>query len=117
MRDYLTIGCVPFDEPCAQVGKPHYSTVARRECNAYREALIAHYGPPPEDVVLAIKGFPHDFGTYHEVVVYYNPNDSKQCDYAFKIESGLDSWPPGVLDKIKSSLLADFGIDYSEVAR
>jgi hypothetical protein len=39
MRDCLTLGPVPAEESCAQVGEPSYYERARRECEAYRRQL------------------------------------------------------------------------------
>lgn len=111
MRDYLNIGPGPADEPCAQVGSEQYSIIARHECRAYRDALIAHYGPPPGDIVLSVKAFPHDFGTYHEVVAYYDVDDNEQVQYVLRIEEGLDYWPKKQLTQLRTAL-AQFGIDY-----
>lgn len=93
MRDYITIGSVPCDEDCAQVGDENYSVKAKAECRRYIEALIAHYGDGPDGTYLTVKGFPHDFGTYYEVVCVYDDDDAESVDYAFKVEAGLQRWP------------------------
>jgi hypothetical protein len=87
MRDHLFIGSTPADEDCAQVGQPNYRREALAECRAFIEAIKKKLGPPPENAELAIKACPHDFGTYHEVVCYYEDTDRKSLDYALKCES------------------------------
>ena len=84
--DYLTLGATPSGEDCAQVGTNGYATKARKECTAYKNQLERQFGSPPLGAYLSIKGFPHDFGTYHEVVVRYDENDKEAVEYAFKLE-------------------------------
>jgi hypothetical protein len=89
----MNIGPVPYDEACAQLGStPDFAEVARAECRAYRAALIAHYGCPPEEAELRIVGSPHDFGTYYEVYVVYDAEISAAVDYALIVEQGLARW-------------------------
>lgn len=89
----LNIGPVPYDEDCAQLGRtPDFDTVARNECNAYRAALIAYYGPPPEGARLRVIGSPHDFGTYYEVYVSFDNDHKAPADYALAVERGLARW-------------------------
>jgi len=93
MRDYINIGSSPYDEQCAQVGTPDYHEKVARECRAYKRQLIRQFGEPPEGAALAIKSFPHDFGTYHEVVCYYDTEIEGSKEYAFKLESdGPSNW-------------------------
>jgi len=115
MRDYLTIGPVPCDEPCIQLGRPHYSTISRLECNAYRKAVIEAYGLPPGESTLSIKGFQHDFGTYHELVVNYDPNNEEECAYALKVESGLETWPEDIYRQLVQDVKDALNLQYEEV--
>lgn len=85
-RDYLTIGSSPAAEDCAQVGSDNYATRAMRECNAFRDQLRRMFGAEPGGARLAVKSFPHDFGSYYEVVCYYHDDDEKAMEYAFKLE-------------------------------
>lgn len=89
----MNIGPVPYDEDCAQLGRTaDFDTVAPEECRAYRAALIAHYGPPPEGARLRVIGNPHDFGTYYEVYVSFDNEDKAAADYALSVEQGLARW-------------------------
>lgn len=91
--DYVVIGSSPYDEDCAQVGTPDYSSKCKLELNEFRRQLIEKFGEPPFGARLRIKSFPHDFGTYHELVVEYNDNNEEAEDYAFKLEDhGIDTW-------------------------
>ena len=87
--EYLNIGSTPNEEDCAQVGSTYYYYYyyerARKECRAYMEQIRKHY-PEPDNGYLKVKGFLHDFGTYYEVVAYYDPEDSTASRWAFDIE-------------------------------
>jgi hypothetical protein len=87
MRDYISIGSSPYDEPCAQVGQPDYRKNAVAECTRFIELLRDTVGPEPEGARLSIKWFPHDFGDYAEVVCYYETNMSASVDYALRCEA------------------------------
>lgn len=89
----MNIGPVPCEETCASLGfTPNFEDVARAECRAYRAALIAVYGIPPEGARLSITENPHDFGTYYEVDVVYDTEVPAAVDYALIVEQGLARW-------------------------
>lgn len=93
MKDYLVIGSAPYDEDCVQVGSENYAKNARLELNLYIEALRKHCGTEPEGATLAIKSFPHDFGTYSEVVCHYDDSLPDSEAYAYKCEGeGPATW-------------------------
>ena len=87
MRDYLTIASAPVDEPCAQVGSDNYDQQSRKECRVFKNQLRRLFGPEPEGAVLKIKSFPHDFGSYREVVCEFDDNYPESVEYAFKLEA------------------------------
>ena len=87
MRDYINIGSSPYDEDCAQVGTPDYHEKVARECRAFKGQLIRQFGEPPAGAAVGIKSFPHDFGTYHEVVCYFDTEDEAATKYAFSLEN------------------------------
>lgn len=93
MREYVEIGPVPPDEECAQVGDPDYRSKALKECRRYIRLIRKKKGLEPEGAELKIKWFQHDFGSYAEVVCYYDENNKKAIDYAFRCESkGPQKW-------------------------
>jgi len=94
MYDYLNIGPSPADETCVQVGNPDYHTLARPECERFKQQIIKHY-PPVYGARVAIKAFEHDFGTYLEVCVVYDIENEEANEYAFMVEND----PKGVLQK------------------
>jgi len=103
MLDYLHIGATPSDEPCIQTGADYYNLLQKIECRYYRKALIEHYGEPPGEANLRTKGSPHDFGTYYEVVIYFNPDNEEETKYAIEIELGLEEWP----EEIKREMIQE----------
>lgn len=93
MIDHLYIGPAPCDEDCAQIGVTEgASRLNRLECEAYINALRIVYGPEPDGAFLETKAERHDFGTYREVVCYYDTDNREAALYAFKVESGLRTW-------------------------
>ena len=93
MRDYMNIGCSPASEDCAQVGAEDYYPRAVNECKALIGQLRRELGEEPFGARLRVEAFPHDFGTYHEVVCEYNEEYEDAEEYAFRCESELpDRW-------------------------
>lgn len=87
MREYLNIGSTPAEEDCAQIGSDDYAPRAKAECKRFIEVIRKKLGNEPAGATLKMKGFPHDFGTYYEVVCEYDENNEKAMNYAFKCES------------------------------
>ena len=100
-RDYIDIGSGPAYEECAQVGSPDYAQRARSECNRFIELIRRKLGPEPEGAQLSIKSNPHDFGSYYEVVCYYEIDNEAATQYAFRCESDAPAnWDdPGAVDE------------------
>lgn len=88
--EYMEIGPTPFGEDCAQVGDPDYAMNAKMECNRYIELLNSLF-PQAADVnaFFSVKSFPHDFGTYYEVCVNFDPEDTKSVDFAYNVDANL----------------------------
>lgn len=92
MREYVEIGCVPFDMDCAQVGQPNYTRDSQIECIVFKKQLIRHalinWHIDISDLRdnIAIKTFRHDFGSYRELVVYYDPSSENETAFAFWLE-------------------------------
>jgi hypothetical protein len=88
-RDYVDIGSTPCEEDCARLGREGYTVQARKECNALINQLRRILGEEPKGARLSIRGNPHDFGTYYEVVCYFENEDETATAYAFKTEANL----------------------------
>jgi len=95
-RDHLSLGPTPADEPCAALGEPDYEPRAKAECRRFIDLLRETFGPEPPGAFLTVKGFPHDFGTYYEVVCYYEESDeiTSSAEYAYRLENEAPTtWP------------------------
>ncbi len=93
MKDSLDLSCVPFDEPCAQVGNPGYHENSVKECRAYIGQLRRMFGPEPEGCKLKMKSNPHDFGSYLSVVCVYDTDNPVHIEYAYGIDAnGPANW-------------------------
>ena len=72
--DYLNVGANGF----AQVGNEHYFAKSKVEMN-YLLDLVRDKFPVPEELKMlcrfAVKAFPHDFGTYHEIVLHFDDEE------------------------------------------
>lgn len=103
MKDYITIGSSPCDETCQQVGSPDYAINGPKECKIFARQLDRQFPNKPEGCIIKVKSFPHDFGTYHEVVVIFDTENEDETKYAFNIENNT----PEVWDDIaKQELIA-----------
>ena len=85
MRDFLTLGPVPADEDCQQIGMPDYDGEKDTADLKRYKAMLQERWP---DAHFAIKSFPHDFGSYREVVVYFD-TEQDEDPIAFEVESNL----------------------------
>jgi len=93
--EIIELGSSPCDEDCAYVGVDGYAIQAKKECLAYCnqiERMIdsGDIPPMPFGARLSTKSFPHDFGSYYEVVVYCDDNDS--INWAYDLESILPAY-------------------------
>jgi hypothetical protein len=89
--DYISLGPVPAEEECAQVGRPDYHARARAECRRYIELLRTTFGREPEGARLRITSNPHDFGDYLDVVVEYDSSALGALEYALRVERDAPS--------------------------
>jgi hypothetical protein len=92
--DYLEIGPTPSGEDCAQVGseKYDYQKLGRIEGNVYADQIRRTFPNMPQNVSIFLKSFPHDFGSYYEVVIKYPVDDAAAQDFAFDVESKLPEY-------------------------
>jgi hypothetical protein len=91
MRNYIVLSSAPVDEDCVQVSsRVDYVEPMKKECRRFKEMLEKMYKDKiPQNCYFGIKGFPHDFGSYYEVIVYYDDTDEESENFAFKLESNL----------------------------
>jgi hypothetical protein len=86
-KETLEIGSSPCNEECAQVGSDGYYERAQDECKRFIALIREKIGKEPEGARLFIKSNAHDFGTYYEVAVKFDPEDQAATEYAYRCES------------------------------
>jgi len=91
MIDFLELGPVPADEESLQVGTPQYIKYWPAEADRYRLLLTERFKDILEhvDVHIHVRNFPHDFGTYHELIVLYDDSVEGEVEAAIFIENNL----------------------------
>lgn len=83
----LHIGPCPAEEHAVQVGDVDYARRAKIQSRAFVEAIRRTVGREPEYARLCVTSQPHDFGSYYEVVVRFDPNDREATEYAYRVEA------------------------------
>jgi hypothetical protein len=95
---HLPLGAAPAEEPCAQIGTDGFYERAQAECRAYAAQLHRIYSEAHDGMSLpcdlVVKDFPHDYGTYYEVVAKFDGADMAAVEAAYWLESHC----PGVWD-------------------
>lgn len=90
-QEYLSLGSCPYEETPTQVGEANYNERTKKEATQFIRMLYGllsdQFGPDNVAIAIRNKGFPHDFGTYHEVCAFYNPDNQKSVEQAFWLES------------------------------
>lgn len=88
MLDYLNLGSTPSDEDCAQVGGPDYQNIANKELDAYKAQLERMFPGLETHKRMEFKKmwFPHDFGSYGEIVITYDDDNELEAATAIEIE-------------------------------
>ena len=94
MRDYISIGSAPRNEDCVQVNpQGDYHDAMRAECRRFLDLIQKKLGLGPPGAYLAIESIPHDFGTYYDVVCYFNDEDEQARAYALRCEADApETW-------------------------
>jgi hypothetical protein len=92
-NDYLTLGPTPAGEQCAQVGEENYRRRALEEGERYISQLKKQFGEAPLGCHLRIQFFPHDFGSYSEVCIYFDDSIEEAVNYAYNMENNTpENW-------------------------
>ena len=96
IMDFINIGSTPTEEDCFGVGNP----LAQQECKLFMAQLEREFPAG----YFAVKGFPHDFGRYYEVVAYLSENeaDEDQNQAAYDAEGHANP----LWDEISAPLVA-----------
>ena len=83
---YIQLGPVPAEEECMQVGDVGLPDLIR-EVRIFKDQLCRMF--PGHQ--FGVKTFPHDFGTYVEVVVYYDEMNFVSEERALEVDENLPS--------------------------
>ncbi|HRO59092.1 MAG TPA: hypothetical protein PK177_08005 [Burkholderiaceae bacterium] len=67
--EYVTIGAAPGEERCAQLGSDDYEADSRVECTVFKRMLERLFPTDGTAIRYQVRKFPHDFGSYREVVI------------------------------------------------
>jgi hypothetical protein len=89
MKDFMTLGPVPFEEECIQVSPEVDYSAMQKEVSNYVALLESRFINIPENAYFGIKRESHDFGSYFEAAVYWETEDSDSQAFAFFVESNL----------------------------
>lgn len=99
-RDYINIGSSPYGESCAQVGSDDYAQKSRIELRAFKHQLERLF-PKAE---FRIKSFPHDFGSYSEVCVFFDDEDEVSCELAYCVDNNApEFWDSEALTEMEAA--------------
>ena len=102
MKDFFTIGPVPVEEDCMQVGNENYTKFSIIECETFIDQIKRQFPNLNETVKLKTKSFVHDFGTYHEVAIWFESDDEESVEDAYKIDNELPNvWDEQSRKKLK----------------
>lgn len=94
--DFISIGSTPQEEDCLGFGH----ALARAETDIYRRQLEREF-PAGE---FRVRAFPHDFGTYYEVVALYGEELSTATnEAAFEAECGRGKWDEEALAELEAA--------------
>ncbi len=91
MYENLEIGPVPANERCEQLGPNYRPARARLECRTFIELIRRTVGEEPDGAFLIVFPNRHDFGTYFEVAVRYDPENEAALAYAFRVDAEAPS--------------------------
>ena len=101
MMDYIELGPTPSGEDCEQLGPNYDSRRAVIECSTYANQLKRMF----PDCRFTVKRFPHDFGTYMEVVVNYDTDSEEETELAYDVDSGYpESWDDTAREQLAKQL-------------
>lgn len=104
-RDMITkisLGLTPHEEDCVQVCSNHdYLPAMRQEARRYLGGLRKHFAKALEvspNISFRITSQGHDFGSYLEVEILFDPGDPAQAAVAYHIEENS----PGTWEELEN---------------
>ena len=90
MREWLTLGPVPYEEDCVQVNSDgEYLTAMSKEVRKFVQLLDNRFLNIPENAYFGVKRESHDFGTYMEAAVFWDTECEDSEKFSYFVESNL----------------------------
>ena len=90
MREWLTLGPVPYEEDCVQVNaNEDYLPAMSQEVRRFVQFLSNRFLNIPENAYFGVKTEGHDFGTYKEAAIYWDTDDEESERFAMFVESNI----------------------------
>ena len=91
MREWMTLGTVPYEEDCVQVNSnKDYLPAMQADVRRFVKFLEERFPNIPEEAYFGVKRESgHDFGTYLEAAIYWNTNCSEAQEFAFFVEANI----------------------------
>jgi|688.fasta_scaffold19139_14 hypothetical protein len=84
--EFIYLGSTPANEKPLPVGDPGVWD----ECQRWRRQLEKKFGASkPETCSFRIMREAHEFGSYYEVAIRFDPSDRRALDWAYEVESNL----------------------------
>jgi len=89
--NYLELGPSPIEEECVQLDpNKDYISDMKAECRRFKALLDRTFPNYAENhACFAVKRFEHDFGTYYEVVIFYDEDDEESEGFAYEVERNI----------------------------
>jgi hypothetical protein len=94
--EFVELGQVPRLEPAALPGEPRYRERARRNCEAFIQAIRSYLGAEPAGAKLDFRAFAGDDGVVYTVVCEFDPAVPQAVAYARACErTAPATWAEG----------------------
>jgi hypothetical protein len=91
MREWMTLGTVPYEEDCVQVNpNKDYLPAMQADVRRFVKFLEERFPNIPEEACFGVKRESgHDAGTYLEAAIYWNTDCTEAEQFAYFVESNI----------------------------
>ena len=103
-RDYIVIGCTPYDEDCTQAGQDADNSIM--ECKALINQIRREHGQEPDGCTFFVLHNFHDFGEYYEAAIYFNTITEPTQEDIESMNEAWNKWWNAEQDETESQLYA-----------
>jgi hypothetical protein len=99
----ISLGPVPYDEDCQQVGSKNYSeSLAQFEVRTFIRQLEGLFKVVPGAYFRVTKN-DHDFGMYYDATIKYDGCDDEAIEFAYNVENNLPAtWDAASLKDLEN---------------